>query len=114
MTRYLTQRRTAAIALLVGALTSGGLTACGSSSDPSGTTQARTLSPQQAAIRQAGIVEIMACARRHGIHLPPPTAAGVNVSGVKGRHNEVVMSVCYHNAVKKAESKERAIGNTAK
>lgn len=109
MTKNHLHHRTAAVALSIAALASCGLTACGSSSDPTPTAQRQTsLTPQQAAIRQEGITELVNCARRHGIHLPPPTAAGVNVSGVKGHRNEVAMSICYHHTVKVAEARERA------
>jgi hypothetical protein len=109
MARNHTQHRTTAIVLLIVALASCSLTACSSSSDPA--TQARPLSPQQVAIqkrRDAGILEIVSCARRHGIRLPPPTAAGVNVSGVKGRSREAAVSTCYQQALKKAARQEQA------
>lgn len=106
MTRHRFHHRAALTALLILALASCGLTACGSSSGPAG--QARALSPQEAAKRRAGIVELLSCARRHGIHLPPPTEAGVNVSGVKGRRNEEAMSACYQKVLKKSQREERA------
>jgi hypothetical protein len=108
MARNPAQHRTLAIALLIVALASCSLTAC-SSSHP--TTQARTLSPQQVAIqkqRDARIVELAVCARRHGVHLPPPTAAGVNVSGVKGRRDAEAVSACYHKVLRKAAHEEQA------
>jgi hypothetical protein len=109
MARNHTQHRTiAAIALLILALASCSLTAC-SSSDPA--SQARSLSPQEVAVQKkqyAGVLEIVSCARRHGIHLPPPTAAGVNVSGVKGRRNEEAVSACYQKVIKKAARQARA------
>jgi hypothetical protein len=107
MARNHFQHRTTAIVPLIVALASCSLTACGSSSDP--TPQA--LSPQQAAIQKnvyAEAVEIFSCARRHGVHLPPPTAAGVNVSGVKDRRHAEAVSACYQKTLKKAARQARA------
>jgi hypothetical protein len=109
MARNHTQHRTMAIALLILALASCSLTACSSSSNSA--SQARSASPQEIAIqkrRDAGILELVSCARRHGIHLPPPTAAGVNVSGVKGRRREEAVSACYHKVLKKSEREAQA------
>jgi hypothetical protein len=106
MARYRFQHWTTLTALLLIALASCGLTACGTSSNQA--SQARSLSPQEAAKRRAGIVELVNCARRHGIHLPPPTEAGVNVSGVKGRRHEEAMSACYQKVLKKSRREERA------
>ena len=106
MTRHRFQRRTPATALALVALASCGLTACGSYN------RASSVSPQQAAAiqarRHAAAMELFDCARRHGIHLPRPTAAGINVHGVKGRSHEVAISNCYHKALKKAEREVRA------
>jgi hypothetical protein len=109
MARNRFRHRTAAgFALpLIVALASCGLTACGSSSGSSGqASQARSLSPQEAATRQTEIAELVSCARRHGVHLPPPTASGVNVSGVKGRRHEEAVSACYQKALKKARQEQ--------
>jgi cytochrome c2 len=108
MARNHIQHRTAAIVLLIVALASCSLTAC-SSSNP--TSQAHALSPREIAIqkrRDAGILEIFSCARDHGVRLPPPTAAGLNVSGVKGRRNAQAVSACYQKALKKAARQEHA------
>jgi hypothetical protein len=108
MARNHTQHRTTAIVLSIAALASCSLTACSSSSDPA--SQTRSLSPQQVAIQQrqyAESVEIFNCARHRGVRLPPPTTAGVNVSGVKGRRREVAVSDCYQKALKKAARQER-------
>lgn len=51
---------------------------------------------------------MVSCARRHGIHLPPATEQGVNVSGVKGARNEKAMGDCYHKALRKEAGKARA------
>jgi hypothetical protein len=109
MARHRTQHRTTALALLISALSSCSLTACSSSSDPA--SQAGALSSQGAAIQQrryAEALEIFNCARHHGVRLPPPTAAGVNVSGVKGRRHEEAVSACYQKALKKAARQARA------
>jgi hypothetical protein len=109
MARNHTQRKITAIALLIFTLASCSLTACSSSSNPA--PQARSLSPQEVAIqrkRHAGVLEIVSCARRHGVRLPPPTATSVNVSGVKGRRHEEVVSACYQKALKKAARQEQA------
>jgi hypothetical protein len=109
MARNHTQHRTTAIALSIAVLASCSLTACSSSSDPA--SQARSLSPQEVAIqraRYAASLEIFNCARDHGVHLPPPTAAGLNVSGVKGRSHEEIVSACYQKALKTAAHQARA------
>jgi hypothetical protein len=103
MSRYRFHQRTAVTALLTVALASCGLTACGSSSDPAA--QTRSYSPREAAIqktRRRHLTELVSCARRHGIHLPPPTERGINVSGVKGRSREDAISACYQEVLKKA------------
>ena|ERR1700722_12245709 len=106
MARNHTQHRTTAIVLLILTLASCSLTACSSSAP-----QARSLSPQEVASqkkRDAGILEIVSCARHHGVRLPPPTAAGVNVSAVKGRRREEAVSACYQKVLKKAARQARA------
>ena len=108
MTRTHTQHRTTAIVLLIVALASCGLTACSSSNPAS---QARSLSPQEVAIQQrryAESLEIFNCARHHGVRLPPPTTAGLNVSGVKGRSREEAVSACYQKALKQAARQAQA------
>lgn len=85
------------------------LTACGSSaSSAPPPSQAGSLTPRQAEAHRAALAEMVNCARRHGIHLPPATERGVNVSGVKGHRNEVAMGACYHKALKQIASRERA------
>jgi hypothetical protein len=109
MARNQTPHRTIALVLLILALACCGLTACSSASNP--TTQARAHTPQEVAAvkrRYEEIVEIFNCARRHGIHLPQPTAAGLNVSGVKGRSREEAVSACYQTALKKVARQEHA------
>ncbi len=109
MTRHTLHPRTALIALaLTLALASCTLTACGSSAGSTPPAQAPQLTPQQAAARHLAVVEMVNCARRHGIHLPPATEQGVNVSGVKGHRNEVAMGHCYHNALKQAARRAKA------
>lgn len=108
MTRHRLHLHTALIALTL-ALPTCTLTACGSSSNSTPpSSQARSLTPQQAAVRREALLEMVACARRHGIHLPPATEQGVNVSGVKGHRNEQAMGHCYHKALKRVARREKA------
>ncbi len=93
-------RRPAALASLIVTLATCGLTACGGSSNQA--SQARAISPQEAAAQRQVMTELISCARRHGVHLPPPTPQGVNVSGVRGRRNEEAVGHCFHKALKKA------------
>lgn len=100
----------AATTLLTLALASGGLTACGTSSDPPSTRRSPSAQEAVAFARQRhrGVMELVRCASRHGIHLPKPTSAGVNVAGVKDRHGAQIVSACYQQALKKAELRARA------
>jgi hypothetical protein len=57
------------------------------------------------------LVEVVSCARRHGIHLPEPNAHNqVNTRGVdiKGHRREVAMSDCFHKVVSKAAAEAQA------
>ena len=57
------------------------------------------------------LVEVVSCARRHGIDLPEPNAHNqVNPRGVniKGHRREVAMSDCFHKVVSKAAAEVQA------
>ncbi len=100
-----------ALASLLFALACTGLAACGSTSNP--VTQASAREAKLARQEHSELVELVDCARRHGIHLPPPTAAnkvitrGVNL---KSRRRKAALSACYHTVIGKAAKEREAEG----
>ena len=88
-----------------------GLTACSGSSG--GPPQARGPSPQEVETykrQRAELVELVSCARRHGINLPPPTANNkISTRGVnlKSPRRKAAINACYQKVVQKASAEER-------
>ncbi len=60
------------------------------------------------------LVEVVACAHRHGIPLPEPdTHNHINTSGVnlKGRHRETALSNCFHKVVARATREQEELAH---
>jgi hypothetical protein len=103
-----TRAGAAALALIACACLA--LSACSESSSPSAT--AAPSRQETAAYRQqrAQLLELISCARRRGIRLPPPTSAnkidtrGVNLRG----HRRAELGACYQKVVHKAERQQEA------
>lgn len=73
--------------------------------------QAPSQSPAAVAREHEQLMELVACARRHGIRLPEPDAQNhVNTRGVnlKGHKREVIMSRCFHAVVSHATHEREA------
>lgn len=96
-----------------------GLVACGSSTSaqnaPTEREAAEQASAQRAALFQQerqGVVELVACARRHGIYLPEPDAHNnVNTRGahVRAPHNKAILNACARQATRKLQGESRAL-----
>lgn len=73
---------------------------------PAGQTQ--TAPSEGAAFTQERkrLMEVVSCARKHGIHLPEPDAHNnINTRGLhlEHGHNKTVMNTCFHEVVSKTE-----------
>lgn len=75
-------------------LASIGLGGCGSSSTA-------TRQAQLAQREHAQLLELVSCARRHGIPLPPPVGNTESTRGVnlKGHRRKAVINACYQKAI---------------
>jgi hypothetical protein len=73
---------------------------------PAGQAQTAQSSGTAFAQERKRLMEVVSCARRHGVHLPEPDAHNnINTRGLhleKG-HNKTVMNICFHNVVSQAE-----------
>jgi hypothetical protein len=103
----------ATITLLLLALACPGLTACGGSSGQS--PAAAAIAAQNAKIyksQHAEALELVSCAHRHGIPLPPPNPTNNNISTVgvnlKIHHRQAELSNCYHRVIQKAAKAQAA------
>jgi pyruvate/2-oxoglutarate dehydrogenase complex dihydrolipoamide acyltransferase (E2) component len=86
-----------------------GLTACGSSQSPAAAAAARSNKLYQQ--QRAEALELVSCARQHGIHLPEPDARNnVSTRGVnlKGHRRKATINTCYHKVVNKAAKAQEA------
>jgi|SRR5579871_2919077 len=107
--RRLRTHRASRVALALIACACLALSACGESSDQSATA---AQNQESAAYRQqrAQLLELVSCAHRRGIPLPPPTSSnkidtrGVNLSG----RRKAELSACYQSVVRKAERQQEA------
>jgi hypothetical protein len=58
------------------------------------------------------LLEVVSCARRHGIHLPEPDAHNnINTRGfnLKSHRNSIVMSACFREVVNKASREQEEL-----
>lgn len=98
-------------ALLLILLTGLGLAACGSSGQPSAEAAATRQNAKIYKQQRAEALELVSCARQHGINLPEPDAKNsVSTRGVnlKGRRRKAAINTCYHKVVTKAEKVQAA------
>jgi len=88
------------------------LSACGSSSDPSSTAASVRRPVHHLSRRErVELVELVGCARRHGIDLPEPNSEGkVSTKGVdlKSPQHKAELNACFHKVVGKASREEAA------
>lgn len=89
------------------------LSACGSSSsDPSTAASVRRPVHHLSHRERAELVELVGCARHHGIALPEPNAEGkVSTKGLnlKSPRHKAALDACFHKVVTKASREEAAI-----
>ena len=91
------------VVLLLVALACFALNACASTPDPA--KQASAQEARLVAQEHAEALELVSCARTHGIDLPEPTASNkVSTQGVnlKSQRRKVALSACYQKVVSKA------------
>jgi hypothetical protein len=109
-TRHAARSARTVVALLLVSLACAVLTACGGSADPSPT---RSPSPQAVEAykkQRVELLELVSCARRHGVPLPAPTANNkISTRGVnlKSHRRKAAINACYQKVVKKASSEEQ-------
>jgi hypothetical protein len=77
-------------------------------------TTAQTSAPAATVVAQERqhLMEVVSCARRHGIHLPEPDAHNnINTRGLhlKSHRNNIVMSACFREVVGKASREQEEL-----
>jgi hypothetical protein len=90
-----------------------GLTACGGSSGQPPAAAAAAQNVQAYKQQRTELLELVSCARRHGIDLPEPTPQNkVNLRGVnlKSPRRKAELTACYKEVVKKTERAEQEAG----